>query len=42
VSSTSESEQAFGRFSEALTPIVEDMGLGGQPEIYPVHTHVMA
>jgi hypothetical protein len=37
-----ESEEAFGRFGETLLPILEDMGVQGQPEVYPVHTYVSA
>jgi hypothetical protein len=35
-----ESEEAFGRFGETLMPILQELGVGGQPEIYPAHTFV--
>jgi hypothetical protein len=35
-----ESEEAFGRFGEALMPILQDVGVQGQPEIYPAHAFV--
>ena len=35
-----ESEEAFGRFGETLMPILQELGVEGQPEIYPVHTFV--
>jgi hypothetical protein len=35
-----ESEDAFGRFGETLMPILQDIGVEGQPEIYPAHTYV--
>ena len=37
-----ESEEAFGRFGEALMPILQDIGVEGQPEIYGAHTFVSA
>ena len=37
-----ESEEAFGRFGETLMPILQEMGVEGQPEIYPAHTFVSA
>lgn len=37
-----ESEEAFGRFGETLLPILEDMGVQGEPEVYPAHTFVSA
>ncbi len=35
-----ESEEAFGRFGQHLMPILQDMGVAGEPEIYPAHTYV--
>lgn len=35
-----ESEDAFRRFGEALMPILQEIGVEGQPEIYPTHTFV--
>lgn len=35
-----ESEGAFRRFGEALMPILQEIGVEGQPEIYPTHTFV--
>jgi hypothetical protein len=35
-----ESEEAFRRFGEKLTPIMEAIGLEGEPDVYPVHTLV--
>jgi hypothetical protein len=35
-----ESEEAFGRFGETLTPILQELGVAGEPEIYPAHTFV--
>jgi hypothetical protein len=37
-----ESEEAFGRFGEHLMPILQGMGVQGQPEIYASHTFVAA
>jgi hypothetical protein len=37
-----ESEEAFGRFGETLMPILQDIGVEGQPEIYPAQTFVSA
>jgi hypothetical protein len=37
-----ESEDAFRRFGETLLPILEEVGLAAQPEIYPAHTFVSA
>jgi hypothetical protein len=37
-----ESEESFGRFGEALMPILQEMGVEGQPEVYPAHTFVSA
>jgi hypothetical protein len=35
-----EPAEAFGRFGEHLRPILQELGLDVQPEIYPVHTLV--
>jgi hypothetical protein len=37
-----ESEEAFRRFGETLIPILQELGMEGQPEIYPAHTYVSA
>jgi hypothetical protein len=37
-----ESENAFRSFGETLMPILQDMGVEGQPEIYPAHAFVSA
>jgi hypothetical protein len=37
-----ESEEAFGRFGETLMPILQALGVEGQPEIYRAHTFVSA
>ena len=37
-----ESEDAFGRFGETLMPILQEIGVEGEPEIYPAHTFVSA
>lgn len=37
-----ESEEAFRRFGEKLTPIMEALGIEGEPEVYPAHTLVSA
>jgi hypothetical protein len=37
-----ESEDAFRRFGETLMPVLQEMGVEGQPEIYPAHTFVSA
>jgi len=37
-----ESEEAFERFGEKLAPIMEALGIEGQPDVYPVHTLVSA
>jgi len=36
------SEDAFRRFGEKLIPILRELGIEGQPEIYPSHTVVTA
>jgi hypothetical protein len=35
-----ESEEAFGRFGEVLMPILQEIGVQGEPEVYPAHTFV--
>lgn len=37
-----ESEDAFRRFGEKLLPILQSVGVEGQPEVYPTHTFVSA
>jgi hypothetical protein len=37
-----ESEDTFRRFGETLLPILQDIGVEGEPEIYPAHTFVSA
>jgi hypothetical protein len=37
-----ESEEAFARFGDHLIPILQDMGVQSQPEVYPAHTFVSA
>jgi len=37
-----ESEDAFRRFGEKLTPILKEVGVEGAPEIYPTHAFVSA
>lgn len=37
-----ESEEAFGRFGETLVPILQELGVEGQPDVYPAHTFVSA
>jgi hypothetical protein len=37
-----ESEEAFRLFGETLIPILQEIGVEGQPEIYPAHTFVSA
>jgi len=36
------SEEAFRRFGEKLVPVLREVGIEGQPEIYPSHTLVTA
>lgn len=35
-----ESEEAMQRFGEILRPVLSELGVEAQPEIYPVHTFV--
>jgi hypothetical protein len=37
-----ESEEAFARFGETLMPILQDLGIEGEPEVYSAHTFVSA
>jgi hypothetical protein len=37
-----ESEEGFRRFGETLVPIMEEVGVEEQPEVYPAHTFVSA
>lgn len=34
------SEDAFRRFGEKLIPVLQELGIQGQPEVYPSHTVV--
>ena len=36
------SEEAFRRFGEKLIPVLREVGIEGQPEVYPSHTLVSA
>ena len=36
------SEAAFRRFGEKLIPVLRELGIDGEPEIYPSHTVVTA
>ena len=36
------SQQTLQRFAEALIPVLREIGVGGEPEIYPAHTFVSA
>ena len=37
-----ESEEAFARFGETLMPILQDLGIEGEPEVYPAYAFVAA
>ena len=37
-----ESEEAFRRFGEVLMPILQSLGVEGEPDIYQTHTFVCA
>jgi hypothetical protein len=37
-----ESQEAFQRFGEALMPVLHELGVQGEPEVYPTHTFVSA
>jgi hypothetical protein len=36
------SEEGFNRFGETLMPIIQELGIEVQPEIYPAHAFVSA
>jgi hypothetical protein len=36
------SEEAFQQFGETLIPILRELGVDGEPEVYPAHTFVSA
>jgi hypothetical protein len=35
-----ESEEAFRAFGEVLVPILQEVGLGGQPQVFELHSFV--
>jgi hypothetical protein len=37
-----ESEEAFRAFGETLIPVLREIGVEGEPEVYPAHTFVAA
>ena len=37
-----ESEEAFRKFGEKLTPILKEVGVEGAPDLYPTHAFVSA
>ena len=37
-----ESEEAMQRFAEVLLPVLAEIGVEGEPEVYPAHTFVSA
>jgi hypothetical protein len=37
-----ESQEAVDAFAAKLTPILEEIGVQGRPEVYPAHTYVSA
>ncbi len=37
-----ESEEALNRFAEIIIPILREVGVEGDPEVYPAHTYVSA
>ena len=37
-----ESEEALDRFAEVIMPILREVGVEGDPEVYPAHTYVSA
>ena len=37
-----ESEETIRRFGDVLMPILREIGVEGDPEIYPAHTYVSA
>jgi hypothetical protein len=37
-----ESEEAFGSFGETLVPILQEVGIDAEPEVYPANAFVSA
>jgi hypothetical protein len=37
-----DSEESFARFGESLLPILQEIGVEGEPEVYPAHSFVSA
>jgi hypothetical protein len=37
-----ESEEACSRFGEILAPLLQELGVTSEPEIYPTHVFVAA
>lgn len=37
-----ESEEAVQRFGETLIPVLKELGVDAEPEVYPAHTFVSA
>lgn len=37
-----ESEEALNRFAEIIVPILREVGVEGEPEVYPTHTYLSA
>jgi hypothetical protein len=37
-----ESEEALNAFAEKLTPVLQEVGVESEPEVYPAHTFVSA
>ena len=37
-----DSEESFARFGETLLPILREIGVEGEPEVYPAHSFVSA
>ncbi len=37
-----ESEEALDRFAEIIVPILREVGVEGEPEVYPTHTYLSA
>ncbi len=37
-----ESEEAVQRFGDLLMPVLKEIGVQGEPEVYPAHTYVSA
>jgi hypothetical protein len=36
------SDEAANRFAEIIVPLLSDLGVEGEPDLYQVHTHVAA